>query len=272
MSNEPPQKKRKCPEKTPCLPMKTRKEIETRTGTALRCLYSTAITIPEMLALAGYSLDKKGLEAITTVKHEVYKELVRYLRVAGYESLMGPNACGVVLFIIIRIIDEFMQQTGCHVQLVPGKLIVESGENGEYEEFISHHIKLMEGRDILIVEVKRGSSRMATSGCLLEIKKMAETLYHGGVVYGFITNGVAWKMLRYDSIEGNFLSTYKIETIFDTMGSEKDRWLSSFSCIVNCVYAALSDGAGSRVVAEYIGGIILPLYFTLEPSRVSFER
>ncbi|KAF8428150.1 hypothetical protein EV426DRAFT_714355 [Tirmania nivea] len=82
--------------------LKKKKRIRITT----RDLYETVIMIQEMLALAGYSLDEKDLEAVSTIKHEVYKELVRYQTVASHETLMEENASDLALFIIVPIIDS----------------------------------------------------------------------------------------------------------------------------------------------------------------------
>lgn len=68
---------------------------------------------------------------------------------------------------------------------------------------------------------------------------------HGGMVYGFVTTGDSWRMLRCD---GSFLITEKIEVVFDTMRREegKQRWMRDFSIIVDCEYAALSDGSVAK--------------------------
>ncbi|KAF8429509.1 hypothetical protein EV426DRAFT_123779 [Tirmania nivea] len=61
------------------------------------------------------------------------------------------------------------------------------------------------------------------------------------IVYGFITTGVVWRMLRYDAGDGSFLVSNRIEAVFDTMRRERERWIRDFSVIVDCVYAALGD-------------------------------
>jgi len=49
-------------------------------------------------------------------------------------------------------------------------------------------------------------------------------------------------MLCYDVSDGSFLVTNRIEVVFDTMGRDEKKWMRDFSVIVDCVYAALSDG------------------------------
>lgn len=77
--------------------------------------------------------------------------------------------------------------------------------------------------------------------CLLALKDMGDR-NHGAVVYGFITTGLTWRMLRYDPDKQQFLMTNIVFTVFEKMAREKDKWMSSYSEIVDCIYAALSDG------------------------------
>ncbi|RPB24990.1 hypothetical protein L211DRAFT_784112 [Terfezia boudieri ATCC MYA-4762] len=140
-----------------------------------------------------------------------------------------------------------MQRTGRDtVQLFREKQIIT--EDGKYEEFVViDGIQVIEERYILIIEAKRELLGTAMGQCLLAMKDMSDS-NHGGVVYGFVTTGDSWRMLRYDTSEGSFLVTNKIEAVFDTMGREKERWMSSFSVIVDCLYA-LSNGE-KDLVAE----------------------
>ena len=113
--------------------------------------------------------------------------------------------------------------------------MAEGEETSGYEKFMAiDWIGITEKRYILIVEAKRES----LGQCLLTMKGIGDR-NHEGVVYGFVTTGVSWRMLRYDGV--SFIMTDKIEVVFDTMGRNKERWMSDFSVIVDCVYAVLGD-------------------------------
>ncbi|KAF8472134.1 hypothetical protein BDZ91DRAFT_717287 [Kalaharituber pfeilii] len=237
-------KKRKFPWKT-SYSTSSQKDVETRIGTTMKHLYSTAVTVQEMLALAGY---KEGSEPVKRIKDDVYRELVRYLRAGGHETLVEANANDLVLFIIVPTIDEFIKTTGREtVQLFREKQVVSGdGETGEYEEFVvTDAIEIMQEKYIFIVEANRDSLGRAMGQCLLAMKDMGES-NHGGMVYGFVTTGVTWRMLRYDGSDGSFLVTNRIEVVFDTMRREQERWMRDFSIIVDCVYAALRDGGVAK--------------------------
>ena len=55
-------------------------------------------------------------------------------------------------------------------------------------------------------------------------------------MYGFITTGEFWRMLIYD---GTFQMSNKL---FDTVDKEKGRWMKENWVVVDCMYAALSNG------------------------------
>lgn len=245
MGDEHQHNKREFPWTKSSLPTTlSRKDVEQRIGTTLRRLHSTAISIEEMLELllAGYSPDKEDTEIIKSIKNEVYKGLVRCLRVEGHEMLMDTNVNDLVLFIIIPTIDEFMQRAGRNdIQLFRKKqLMAEDEETGGYEEFmVIDKIEITGKRYILIIEAKKESLGAAIGQCLLAMKDMGDR-NQGGVVYGFVTTGDSWRMLRYDG--ASCIITDKIEAVFDTMGRNKQRWVKDFSVIVDCVYLALGNG------------------------------
>jgi len=188
-----------------------------------------------MLALVGYKDDSE----VKKLKEEVYREIVRYLRVEGHEILTESNANDLVLFIIVPTLDEFIEQTGRDmVQLFREKQL--ASEDGEF--VVIDEIEITEENYIFIVEAKRDSLGKAMGQCLLAMKGMGDS-NHGGIVYGFVTTGNTWRMLRYDASDGLFLVPNKIEVVFDTMRREREKWIRDFSVIVDCVYAALSDGS-----------------------------
>jgi len=253
MGDEQPQKKRKFPWKT-SYSNNSRKDVENRIGTTIKRLHLTAITVQEMLVLAKmFTLTSyKEDSGVKKIKEEVYREIVRYLRVEGHDTLTESNANDLALFIIVPIIDGFIEQTGRDmVQLFRERQVVsEDGETSRYEEFVINGIEITEEKYIFIVEAKRDSLGNAMGQCLLAMKDMGDS-NHGGVLYGFITTGDTWRMLRYDVFDESFLMTNKIEVVFDTMRREQERWIQDFSVIVDCVYSALSDGIARKEVACY---------------------
>ena len=112
-------------------------------------------------------------------------------------------------------------------------------ETGGEEEFVVvDRISVGEEGFVIIIEGKQGTSGEALKQCLLSLKD-ARDQNSGGAVYGFITTGEFWRMLRYD---GTFQMTNKMEVLFDTMEEEKGRWMKENSALVDCMYVALRSG------------------------------
>ncbi|RPB13386.1 hypothetical protein P167DRAFT_112262 [Morchella conica CCBAS932] len=108
------------------------------------------------------------------------------------------------------------------------------------EEFVMMDmISVMEQYSVLVIEAKRSSLGEAMKQCLLAMKDMRDN-NSGGEVYGFVTTGETWRMLRYDGI--SFKMTRKIEVLFEGMGQEKGLWMKDYSALVDCMYVALSNG------------------------------
>ena len=75
--------------------------------------------------------------------------------------------------------------------------------------------------------------------CLLALKDMREN--NGvGEVFGFVTTGESWQMLSYDG--ASFRVTCEMHVLFDGMEQDKELWMKENSILVDCIYAALSDG------------------------------
>ena len=96
---------------------------------------------------------------------------------------------------------------------------------------------------IFVVEAKRSSLGQAMKQCLLAMKDMHDN-NRGGEVYGFVPTGKSWRMIRYDG--GSFHKSEEMIILFDAMGLYPQRWMDGYSVIVDCVYAALSNGDGVK--------------------------
>ena len=246
MGDEQPTKKRKFPWQKAYSKM-SRQEIEERIGMTMRRLASTAITVEEMLVQAGYNVNEEHKDT----KEEVYKEICRYLRIEGHYwiSSTEANINDLVYAIISPVIDDFIYRTGRDtVQLYRERQLVSvDSKTGGYEEFVVlDRISVTEAEYILIIEAKTVSLGAAMGQCLLALKDMGDS-NHGGLVYGFVTTGGSWRMLSYDG--RTFKVTDKIEVVFDTMGRNdqtKEKWMKEFSVLVDCVYAALSNGGKAK--------------------------
>lgn len=245
-SNDDLVQKRKFPWKTSYSSMPVR-EVEERIGITMQDLASVVILAKELLVQIGYSFDGEDSDAIMTTKEEVYKQIMRYLRIEGYAMETSPdfkeaNVNDLVLLIISPILDEFICRTGRHkVRLARGKQIISEGsDTGGYEEFVVvDRISVAKERYVLVVEAKRALLSTVMKQCLLAMKDMGDS-NREGVVYGFITTGESWRMLSYDG--RSFQMTEKVDVVFEAMGSDKERWIRDYSVLVDCMYVALNNG------------------------------
>ncbi|KAF8472084.1 hypothetical protein BDZ91DRAFT_717166, partial [Kalaharituber pfeilii] len=84
---------------------------------------------------------------------------------------------------------------------------------------------------ILIVEVNRSSLGQVLKQCALAMKDMCG-INGSGEVYGFVTTGKSWQMLKYDVLSSK-------------IGRDEKRWMDNNSVLVDCIYAALYN-AGKK--------------------------
>jgi len=74
--------------------------------------------------------------------------------------------------------------------------------------------------------------------CLLGMKGMKDRGARGEV-YGFITTGEVWRMLKYDG--ESFRLTTKFSVLFGGMEYRKETWMKDYSVLVDCMNVALSN-------------------------------
>ena len=205
-----------------------------------------AMPVAEMLASEKDNFDGEVGDAILRVKQKVYDNIVECLDIEGYpteanQSFKEANVSDLVYSIISPIIFEFRSRTGRKgVRLEREKAIISTDkETGGEEEFVVvDRIAVGEERFVLIIEGKKGTTGEALKQCLLSLKDAGDQ-NSGCAVYGFITTGEFWQMIRYD---GTFQMTEKFMVLFNTMGKQKDRWMKENSVVVDCLYVALQNG------------------------------
>jgi len=210
--------------------------IEASIGMSMRRLASTAITVEEMLQ------KRYSPEEHRSTKEEVYKQIVRYLRIEGHYWVASTeaNISDLVYAIISPIIDDFICKTGrdtVYLYRERQPIFVDCNPEGYKEFVVVDNICVSKTRKIMIIEAPMASFCGAMAQCLVALKNMHDSIR--GIVYGFVTTGDSWRMLSYD---GERLKvTDKIEVIFDTMVRNKEKWMKEFSVLVDCIYAALDS-------------------------------
>ncbi|KAF8544769.1 hypothetical protein BDD12DRAFT_814675 [Trichophaea hybrida] len=193
-----------------------------------------------MLAACTYTVQKKK------TRKKVYKRILEHLETEGYPGEDDPdfkeaNVNDLVRCIINQILFDFRRKTGRNILLRREKQIISvDSKTGGYEAFVMiDWISGNENHFIVVIEVKRSSIGEAMKQCLLAMKDMRNNNKEGKV-YGLITTGDDWRMLRYDG--SKFLMTDKFMVLFDTMRDRKEKWMTENSILVDYIYAALSNG------------------------------
>ncbi|KAA8897860.1 hypothetical protein FN846DRAFT_224806 [Sphaerosporella brunnea] len=238
-------KKRKSKWSTPYSNMSL-SNAQKRLGFTFRTFGAQAIQVDHMLAEAKGGIEGPEMDSIQKVKEKVYDVMLDHLEIEGYPTEADPdfkeaNVSDLVLHIISPVLANFKRTTGRKVALLREKEILsQDGEPGGYEEYVVvDMISVMEENFVFVIEAKRSSLGEAMKQCLLAMKDTRDN-NGGGRVYGFVTTGESWRMLRYDGT--SFTQTRKIEVLFEGMDQEKEKWMGEYSVIVDCVNAALSDG------------------------------
>jgi len=221
----------------------SRIDIAKRIGMTMRRLASTAVTVEEMVPV-GYILE----DNYKSTKEEVYKQLVRYLRIEAHYWISGTevNISDLVYAIISPILNDFICKTGrdtVYLERERGVAFVECNSEGYEVVVVVDKIFVTKERYILVIEAQTEVSLSAAVGpCLLTLKDMHDDSGTGGIVYGFVTTGDTWRMLSYDGRVPKM--TNRIGVVFDTMARDKEKWMKEFSVLVGCVYAALDNVNG----------------------------
>ena len=220
----------------------TSAEAEMRLGFRLQLLRGR----PVHKKLAGAET-MFGKDTVRETKEKGYNRILEHLTVEGYPTeadsdLKQVNVDHLVYTIIVPVLNDFIRRTGRKdIQLKCEKEIISTdSETGGEEEFVVvDMISVSQENFIFVVESKRSSVGKAMRQCLLAMKDMRDN-NGDGKVYGFVTTGENWQMLEYDGT--SFRMSESIAVIFGSMDEDKQRWLDSSSCLVGCVYFALSNG------------------------------
>ena len=218
-------------------------QAEERPGFRIRSL--EAVSVDSMLACTKHSLGAESVDIMLKVKKRVYDNIVEYLVTEGYPTEGDPdfkegNANDLVYAIISPILGSFIHMTGRKsIQLRREKEIVSTGgETGGAEEFVMVDLVSITEKFLLIVEAKSTSLGQAMKQCLLAMKDIGDN-NTDGKVYGFVTTGESWRMLSYDGV--SFKLTDRMDVIFRAIDREKEKWMKSYSVLVDCMYAVLSN-------------------------------
>ncbi|KAI5810207.1 hypothetical protein DFH27DRAFT_538553 [Peziza echinospora] len=189
-----------------------------------------------------------NVEEVDKVKERVYEWILQMLDIEGYPDESNTyykeqNVNDLVLGIISPVLGFMRKETGRRLRLTREQEIISSDkESGGKEEFIVLDlVTVSEDKFVLIIEARRSSVGLAMKQILLSMKDAWDNNMRGDV-YGLVTTGVHWRMVKYDG--KLFVKTTILEVVFDTMAENQERWMKNCSAVVDCMLFALANGGG----------------------------
>ncbi|KAG0643672.1 hypothetical protein HOY80DRAFT_944770, partial [Tuber brumale] len=221
-------------------------EAEKRLGFRFMKFECHGISISQMLAEAKPEIEGLGKDQVQEIKEKVYDRIIEFVGCEGYptesvESFKEANINDLVFSILAPIVSNFRERTKRDIFLLREKQITapDSKTYGNQEFVLVDLIGLENEKYVFVVEAKKSSLIEAKKQCLLAMKDMGDH-NGGGVVYGFVTTGEQWQMLRYDGAV--FTQTHNFLVLFRDMGQEREKWMKEASTVVDCIHAALRSG------------------------------
>ena len=223
------------------------KQAEKRLGFSLIAFDRDSISVTQMLATADQEAKVQGLtgEEVKEAKETVYGRITEYLEGEGYPSETNEdhkeaNVNDLVFAVLIPVISMFKRKTGQNLYLRREKTIIaRDGKSSGNQEFVMIHDSLDYREFVFVIEAKRTSLGKGKKQCLLAMKDMGE-LNGKGVVYGFVTTGEAWQMLRFDGTM--FTQSDRFFVLFHEVKNDKEGWMEGGSVVVDCIHATLRSG------------------------------
>ncbi|KAG0642764.1 hypothetical protein HOY80DRAFT_1020509 [Tuber brumale] len=218
-------------------------EAEQRLGFMFMDFESHGISASHMLAEAKPEIEGLRKDQVQETKEKVYDGIVEFIECEGYptesvEDFKEANINDLVFTILAPIVADFRRKTGRNIRLLREKQITAlDSKTCGYQEFVLMDLIGVENKKyVFVVEAKKSSLGEAKRQCLLAMRDMGDRNSEG-VVYGFVTTGEQWQMLRYDGTV--FTQTHNFLVLFRDMGQEREKWMKEASLIVDCIHMAL---------------------------------
>jgi hypothetical protein len=180
------------------------------------------------------------------VIEKVYERLIDSIKAEGFPSggiepfkeVVINDFVGDVMRVIIS--DYKTETEKDNIILTREKEIVSTDEeNGGNMEFVLiDTVSISKDRYLIVVEVKKDIMEKGLVQCLLSLKDMYDINDDKKNVYGFVTTGVDWKLIKYD---GSFNISDKMTLLFSGMSERKEEWLRKYSQVIDVVYRTVVD-------------------------------
>jgi hypothetical protein len=115
---------------------------------------------------------------------------------------------------------------------------IDEETGGNIEFILIDTVSVSKDIYLIVVESKRDSLGKGIIQCLLSLKDMYDVNNDNKSVYGFVTTGIDWKLIKYD---GLFTISDKMTLLFSRMSDRKEEWLQRCSQVVDVIYRTVVD-------------------------------
>ena len=209
-------------------------ETEERLGFKLGEFAKRAIPASRMVANAKPEIKGLGEEQVERAKEKVFNNTVQFIEAEGYPTEFDfffdeAKISDLVAIILLPIVIAFRRETGRKLHL-----------QRELDTISTNFIGIKGHKFVFVAEAAKSSIGQAKRGCMLTLKEMGDN-NPGGVIYGLVTSGDVWQIIRYQ--REIFTQTNSIQVAFRTMEHDKAKWLKESSIIVDFLDTALrSEG------------------------------
>ena len=175
-----------------------------------------AISASQMLADAKPEIKGLGEEQVQCTKETVFNNIIELVEGEGYPTEFEDNCNnvrvrGLVYSILVPILIAFRGETGREVRL-------QRGNRKEGDTISANFVGFGDRKFVFVVEAAKSSIWQAKKACMLALKEMGDN-NPAGVVYGLVTSGDAWEIIRYQ--HKIFTQTDTIQVVFRTMERDK---------------------------------------------------
>lgn len=218
----------------------TQKDAELRLGIRLSRLVGESLDIEEMI-----KLDDKNL---SNLKDLIFNRLADALDSEGYpEASIEPFKEIVVTDFIGEVLRPIIanfkrNENNQNIMLTREKEIIsiDGQTSGNMEFIVIDTISVKKDRYMLIIEAKRDALGKGLVQCLLSLKDAYENNNDNKCVYGFVTTGIDWQLIKYNGNNDIKISN-KITLLFAGLQFKKELWIKNNSYLIDIIYQIIKN-------------------------------
>ena len=198
-------------------------EIEKKLGLTFSQFEKAAVSIRQMLADTKPEIKGLGEEQLERAKEKVFDNTVGLVEGAKYPGKGRAGTLAALIF--IPVLAAFQRETGRKLRLLRKTDTISATVVGTKDH-----------KFFLVAEAKKAEIGNVKRQLMLALKEVGDN-NPGGVVYGLVTFGDFWQIIRYQ--REIFTQTDPVQVVFPTMGCDKAKWLKESSIIVDFLDAVL---------------------------------